>query len=312
VAENGELVLWALSEHIEDAGVHSGDATLVFPPQRLYIATIRRIRQIAVQLASQLQITGPFNVQFLAKQNAVKVIECNLRASRSLPFVSKVMGQNFAAEATRRMLGVARPVNNNSLDLDYVAVKVPMFSFARLIGVDPILGVEMASTGEVGCFGRDIHEALLHGLLATGFKFPRTGVLLSLGPLVDKYGFAEEAELIAKELDLPIYATKGTAIMLRELGIDCIEVGKKPNEEQNAMDLMDDGIIDLVINVSREFDESGRPDGFFIRRRAAESGISLITDLQLARAIVEALRYYKPDSLSVEDWSHYVHGNSQA
>jgi len=129
---------------------------------------------------------------------------------------------------------------------------------------------------------------------------------------VDKYGFAEEAELIAKELDLPIYATKGTAIMLRELGIDCIEVGKKPNDEQNAMDLMDDGIIDLVINFSREFDESGRPDGFFIRRRAAESGISLITDLQLARAIVEALRYYKPDSLSVEDWSHYVHGDSNA
>ncbi|MFZ9092807.1 MAG: ATP-grasp domain-containing protein, partial [Planctomycetaceae bacterium] len=154
VAEDGKLVLWALSEHIEDAGVHSGDATLVFPPQKLYISTFRRIKQIAAQLAENLQITGPFNVQFLAKQNAVKVIECNLRASRSFPFVSKVMGQNFAAEATRRMLGVAKPVNNNCLDLDYVAVKVPMFSFARLVGVDPILGVEMASTGEVGCFGR--------------------------------------------------------------------------------------------------------------------------------------------------------------
>jgi len=307
VAEDGELVLWAVSEHIEDAGVHSGDATLVFPSQKLYIVTIRRVRQIAAQLAKQLQITGPFIVQFLAKQNAVKVIECNLRASRSFPFVSKVMGQNFAAEATRRMLGVSKPVNNNSLDLDYVAVKVPMFSFARLIGVDPVLGVEMASTGEVGCFGRDIHEALLHGLLATGFKFPNHGVLLSLGPVADKYSFAEEAEVIANELNLPIYATKGTAIMLRELGIECIEVRKKPNEEQNAMDLMDEGKIDLVINVSREYDELGRPDGFFIRRRSAESGISLITNLQLARAIVEALRYYKPDSLSMKDWSHYVH-----
>jgi carbamoyl-phosphate synthase large subunit len=306
VAEDGKLVLWALSEHIEDAGVHSGDATLVFPPQKLYISTFRRIKQIAAQLAENLRITGPFNVQFLAKQNAVKVIECNLRASRSFPFVSKVMGQNFAAEATRRMLGVAKPVNNNCLDLDYVAVKVPMFSFARLVGVDPMLGVEMASTGEVGCFGRDIHEALLHGLLATGFKFPRAGVLLSLGPVVDKYSFAEEAEIIAKELDLPIYATQGTAGMLRELGIDCVEVGKRPNDEQNAMDLMDDGKIDLVINVSREFDESGRPDGFFIRRRATESGVSLVTDLQLARALVAALRCYQPESLSVADWGHYV------
>jgi carbamoyl-phosphate synthase large subunit len=309
VAEDGKLVLWALSEHIEDAGVHSGDATLVFPPQKLYISTFRRIKQIAAQLAASLQITGPFNVQFLAKQNAVKVIECNLRASRSFPFVSKVMGQNFAAEATRRMLGFASPVNNKCLDLDYVAVKVPMFSFARLIGVDPILGVEMASTGEVGCFGRDIHEALLHGLLATGIKFPRTGVLLSLGPVADKYSFAEEAEVIAKELDLPVYATKGTAIMLRELGIDCIEVGKNPYDEHNAMDLMEEGKIDLVINVSREFDESGRPDGYFIRRRATESGVSLITDLQLARALVAALRYYQPESLSVEDWGYYVHGD---
>ncbi|VUX54951.1 protein of unknown function [uncultured Woeseiaceae bacterium] len=203
-------------------------------------------------------------------------------------------------------MGVSNPVDNNCLDLDYVAVKVPMFSFARLVGVDPILGVEMASTGEVCCFGLDLHEALLHALLATGFKFPRQGVLLSLGPVADKYSFAEDAGVIAHELDLPIYATKGTALMLGELGIECIEVRKKPDDEQNAMDLIDAGKIDLVINVSREFDESGRPDGFFIRRRAVESGVSLITDLQLARAIVEALRWYKPESLRIEPWNHYV------
>ena len=216
------------------------------------------------------------------------------------------MGQNFAAEATRRMLGVAKPVVNNSLDLDYVAVKVPMFSFARLVGVDPILGVEMASTGEVGCFGRDIHEALLHGLLATGFQFPQRGVLLSLGPIVDKYMFAAEAGVIANDLGLPVFATKGTAAMLRELGIDCVEVDKRPEDEQNAMRLIDEGKVDLVINVSREFDDSGRPDGFFIRRRAVDAGVSLITDLQLARAIVEALKWYKPESLQIEPWNYYV------
>lgn len=306
VADNGELVLWALSEHIEDAGVHSGDATIVLPPQKLYIATMRRIKQIAAQLAEQLNITGPFNMQFLAKQNAVKVIECNLRASRSFPFVSKVVGQNFSAEATRRMLGERNAIVNNSLDIDYVAVKVPMFSFSRLIGVDPILGVEMASTGEVGCFGRDIHEALLHGLLATGFSFPSKGVLLSLGPIAEKYSFAEEAKVIADELNLPIYATKGTAETLEALGIECVSTGKTPQDTHNAMDMIDAGNIDLVINVSREFDDSGRPDGFFIRRRAVEAGVSLITDLQLARAVVEALRWYKPESLRIGAWSDYV------
>ncbi|MDJ0656329.1 MAG: carbamoyl-phosphate synthase (glutamine-hydrolyzing) large subunit [Xanthomonadales bacterium] len=306
VADGGQLILWAMSEHIEDAGVHSGDATLVMPPQKLYIATIRRIKRAAAQLAKELNITGPFNIQFLAKQNAVKVIECNLRASRSFPFVSKVMGENFAAEATRRMLGAAAPVKNNCLDLEYVAVKVPMFSFSRLIGVDPILGVEMASTGEVGCFGRDMHEALLHGLISTGFRFPQKGVLLSLGPVAEKYWFSDEARVIANELDLPIYATAGTAEMLSELGVSCTEVGKNPGTSGNAVDLIDSGEVDLVINVSKEFDESGRPDGYFIRRRAVDAGVSLITDLQLARAIVEALRWYRPDSLQILAWNDFL------
>ena len=253
VADGGELVLWAISEHIEDAGVHSGDATLVLPPQTLYIATIRRVRKIASQVARALEITGPFNMQFLAKHNAVKVIECNLRASRSFPFVSKVIGQNFAAEATRRMLGIQRDIVNRSLDLDYVGVKAPMFSFSRLVGADPLLGVEMASTGEVGCLGEDVHEALLHALTATGFRPPQNGVLLSLGPVADKYWFADEAKVIAGELNLPIFATAGTAEALAKVGVDCVAVEKTDGSENSALALIETGRVDLVINVPVEF-----------------------------------------------------------
>jgi carbamoyl-phosphate synthase large subunit len=312
VANNGELVLWAISEHIEDAGVHSGDATLVLPPQTLYIATIRRVKQIAAAIARALHITGPFNVQFLAKHNAVKVIECNLRASRSFPFVSKVTGENFAAEATRCMLGHPGRLANNSLDLEYVGVKVPMFSFARLHGADPMLGVEMASTGEVGCIGSDLHEALLHGMLATGFRFPSRGVLLSLGPWADKFWFAEEARVIADELRLPIYATEGTARMLREIGIACTPVGKGDGDAGSASRLIGEGQVDLVINVPREYDQFGRPDGYLIRRRAIDVGIPLITDRQLARAVVEALRWRKLDTLDLVAWNDYVGHDERA
>src|SRR2546422_804742 len=293
VADRGELVLWAISEHIEDAGVHSGDATLVLPPQTLYIATIRRIRQIAVELARALEITGPFNVQFLARHNAVKVIECNLRASRSFPFVSKVIGENFAAEAMRRMLGVAREIVNRCLDLDYVGVKTPMFSFSRLAGADPLLGVEMLSTGEVGCLGRDLHEALLHGLLATGMRFPRKGVLLSLGPVADKYWFTDEARIIAQELHLPIYATRGTAEMLAEIGIPCTAVEKGPGDGVSGLDVIEQGLVDLVINIPREYDQHGRPDGYLIRRQAIDSGVPLVTDLPFARRLVRGLAWGK-------------------
>lgn len=306
VADNGTLILWAVSEHIEDAGVHSGDATLVLPPQTLYIETIRRVRQIAARVAQELAITGPFNLQFLAKHNAVKVIECNLRASRSLPFVSKACGNNFVAEAIRRMLGVRRPVENHFLDLDYVAVKAPMFSFDRLIDADPILGVEMASTGEVGCLGEDLHEALLHAMVGVGFKFPARGVILSLGPVQDKYWFADEAAVIVNELKLPIYATEGTAEALEAVGIACTRVAKNEGDGTSAMNLIKNGCADLVINIPREFDDLGRPDGYLIRRQAIESGIPLVTDLQLARALIEALRSRRPEDLAVVAWQDYV------
>ncbi|MGZ3338576.1 MAG: carbamoyl-phosphate synthase (glutamine-hydrolyzing) large subunit [Reyranella sp.] len=306
VADKGRLVLWAISEHIEDAGVHSGDATLVVPPQTLYIATIRRVRQIATLLAQALSITGPFNVQLLARRNEVKVIECNLRASRSFPFVSKVIGENFAAEAMRRMLGVSRDIANRSLDLDHVGVKRPMFSFSRLAGADPMLGVEMLSTGEVACMGRDLNEALQHALLAAGIEFPSKGVLLSLGPVADKYWFADEARLLAREFQLPIYATRGTAEMLAEIGIACTAVERGMGRGLSGLDVMEQGLVDFVVNVARDYDPTGRPDGYLIRRQAIDLGITLVTDLSLARAIVEAMRCRRHLPLEVVAWNDYV------
>ena len=290
-------MLCAISEHIEDAGVHSGDATLVLPPQMLYVSTIRRVRKIAADVARALEITGPFNIQLLAKLGMVKVIECNLRASRSFPFVSKATGSNYGAEAMRRMLGVRSPIRNHSLEFDFVAVKAPMFSFSRLVGADPMLGVEMASTGEVGCFGDDQHDALLHALIATGFGFPKRGVLLSLGPLQDKYWFADEAAVIARELGLPIYATPGTAEALHGLGIPATPLDKQGGPD-SAMRAIEDGRVDLVINIPVDYDELGRPDGYLIRRGAVDAGVPLITDLQLACAVIEALRHRKARDLN--------------
>ena len=305
VADEGELVLYAISEHIEDAGVHSGDATLMLPPQTLYVSTINRVKKIAAAVARALHITGPFNMQFLAKMGDVKVIECNLRASRSFPFVSKVTGTNYVAEAMRRMLGVRRPVENKSLDLDYVGIKAPMFSFSRLVGADPMLGVEMASTGEVGCFGDDQHEALLHSLIATGFRIPKKGVLLSTGPKKDKYAFADEVRVITDDLLLPIYATPGTADALFELGIPCTRLEKGEGGD-HAVRAIDEGKVDLVINIPIGYDEQGRPDGYMIRRRAVDAGIPLLTDLKLARAVIEALRHKKRDDLKTLAYDEFL------
>jgi carbamoyl-phosphate synthase large subunit len=306
VADEGEIVLWAVSEHVENAGVHSGDATLVLPPQKLYIETIRRIRRIARDVAKALYITGPFNIQFLARNNEVKVIECNLRASRSFPFVSKAVGTNFIREATRRILGVRGPVENRALDLDYVAVKAAQFSFARLSGADPTLGVEMASTGEVGCLGDDLSEALLKALIATGFKYPKNGVLLSLGPVSEKARFLEEARALLS-MGLPLYATPGTYDALVEHGIQVTKAYKYTDQKSpSAVELMNEGKIDMVINIPRDYDEQGRPDGYLIRRRAVDLNLPLITNMQLARAVVEAMARYKIEDLKSLDWHAYV------
>jgi len=312
VADRGEVILSAISEHIENAGVHSGDATLVLPPQKLYVETIRRIKRIARDVAKALQITGPFNMQFLAVDNVVKVIECNLRASRSFPFVSKVTGTNFIREAARRMLGVATPTSVEALDLDYVAVKAAQFSFSRLAGADPTLGVEMASTGEVGCLGDDLSEALLKALIATGFKVPKRGVLLSLGPVADKYRFEREARWLL-EMGLTLYATPGTADVLREQGIPCEVAYKESNEKQpSAVSLLNSGHIDLVINIPRSYDNQGMPDGYRIRRRAVDVNVPLLTNLQLARAAVEAMHKYRVEDLKPLDWGSYLARNARA
>ncbi len=306
ISDQGHVVLWAICEHVEDAGVHSGDATLMLPPQTVPLPIIHRARKIAVQLAESLQITGPFNLQLLVKHGRVRVIEVNLRASRSLPFVSKVTGINFVREATRRMLGVRKPVESRALDLDYVAVKVPQFSFPRLVGADPILGVEMASTGEVGCFGDDGDEALLQGMAATGFRMPRKGVLLSLGPPSDKYSFLEEARALSEELGLALYATSGTAEALHAGGIACSVLAKAPGEGRSGMDVIDEGLVDLVVNVPRSYDELGRPDGYLIRRRAVDADVPLVTDLMLATALVNALRNRRGRAPAIRAWDEYL------
>jgi carbamoyl-phosphate synthase large subunit len=298
VADGGELLLWAACEHIENAGIHSGDATLVLPPQRLYLETLRRAHRITRLLARELRITGPFNVQFLARRNEVKVIECNLRASRSFPFVSKMTGNNFAREAMRRMLGLGGTVVNRAFDIERVGVKASQFSFGRLAGADPFLGVEMRSTGEVACVGQDLHEALLKALWSTGLRRPLKGVLLSLGPYQEKYRFEEEARLLAG-MGLKLFATSGTAAILSQAGITCEALGRRGEAGlPSALAKLDDGSIDLVVNVPRMFDEQGRPDGSEIRRRAVDRGIPLITDIDLARLFVQAMARHSDASLA--------------
>lgn len=315
VAASGRIVHLAISEHIENAGVHSGDATLVLPPQRLFTETVRRARRIAEALARALDVTGPFNIQLLARGSDVQVIECNLRASRSLPFVSKVLDINFAREATRLMLGAssAQPTRN-SLELDIVGVKAPQFSYRRITGADPIFRIEMRSTGEVGCFGRTEGEALTKAMLSVGFRYPRRGVLLSLGPIREKYRFADEARRLASA-GLTLYATGGTARILAAEGIICIPVAKgvaTTEEGPSALALMRDGAIDLVINVAREYEPSGLPDGALIRRCAIDLEIPLLTDLMGARAVVDAFLDYPHPRLDVLSWRAYLDANARS
>jgi len=306
VACQGALVVSAVSEHVENAGVHSGDATLVLPPQRTYLETIRRIRRISARIAAALEIHGPFNIQFLAKGNDISVIECNLRASRSFPFVSKVMRVNFIDIAAAVMMGRPVPVHNGSAtDLEYVGVKAPQFSFTRLDGADPVLGVEMASTGEVGCLGDDFEEAFLKALLAVGFRLPVKSVLLSTGPVADKAAFLESARLLSG-MGVRVYATEGTAAFLRDNGI-ATTLAHWPAQaaSPNTLELLAARAVDLVVNIPKHSGEEELSNDYLIRRRAADYGIPLITNIQLASRFVEALAKKRLAELQIKSWQEY-------
>ncbi len=311
VALNGDILIYAIAEHIENAGVHSGDASIVLPPQKLYIETIRRIKDVTKKIARELKITGPFNIQFLAKSNQVKVIECNLRASRSFPFSSKVTGYNFIEIATQAMLGVKklehfRKQSYRTLDLDHVGVKVSQFSFSRLKGADPVLGVEMASTGEVACFGNDMYEAFLKSMISVGFKIPEKRVLLSIGKIQDKADFLNAARKL-QSLGFELYATEGTSAFLKENDIENTLVHKISSKKKpDLLDNMAGGKIHLVINIPKNYSREEATDGYLIRRKAIDLNIPLITNLQVAEVIAEALTRYKQDDLKIKEWSEYA------
>jgi len=296
VAQKGELVIYTISEHIENAGVHSGDATLVLPPQKLYLETVKQIRLIAKKIAKSLDISGPFNIQFLAKNNEIKVIECNLRASRSFPFSSKVTGYNFIEIAVEAMLGKAKFQSYKTLDLDHVGVKAPQFSFSRLKGADPVLSVEMASTGEVACFGDNIYEAFLKAMISTGFRIPEKRVLISVGRIEDKADFLPSARRLADQ-GYELYATEGTAQFLQENGVSVTMVDDQSMMKQKPH---------LVINIPRNFSHEDNTVGYHIRRQAVDGNIPLITNLQVAKLLVETLERYKFEDLKIEPWSYYA------
>ncbi len=291
VAQNGKLLLYAISEHIENAGVHSGDATIVLPPQRVNIETFRKIKAIAKKIAAGLKISGPFNIQFLAKNNRLKVIECNLRASRSFPFASKVTGVNFAELATQALLHRApENIRYQTMDLDHVAVKAAQFSFGRLKGADPRLGVEMASTGEVACFGHSMEQALLLSLRAIGFVTPRKNVLLTIGKFEDKIELLSAIEAL-KELGFVFFATSRTHEFLSTRNIPSVLLHKiSEPRSPNIKEYLENKRIDLVINIPQHSSTAEKTDGYFIRRIATDRAIPLITNVQLAKRIVEALQ----------------------
>ncbi|MFW6283314.1 MAG: ATP-grasp domain-containing protein, partial [Minisyncoccales bacterium] len=304
VAENGKINCYAISEHIEFAGVHSGDATMVFPPQKTYLETIRRIKRIAGKIAKNLLISGPFNIQFLAKENHIKVIECNLRASRSFPFVSKVLKHNFIDVATKIMLGkkVEKP-SKSIFDLDYVGIKAPQFSFTRLAGADPILGVEMASTGEVGCIGDDISEALLKSMFSTGFNYPKN-ILLSTGPIESKAAMLESIRAVSKICNL--YATPGTAKFLKEHNIK-VETLYWPDDKRkpNTLDYIKNKKIDLVINIPKNLEEKELDNDYTIRRSSVDFNIPVITNSRVADAFMRAISEKKLENISIKSWDEY-------
>ncbi len=306
VANNGKLYCYAISEHIENAGVHSGDASMVLPPQRTYLETMRRIKRIAKQIAKSLEITGPFNIQFIAKDNDVKVIECNLRASRSFPFVSKVFKINFIDLATKIVMGKKVPnIERSSFDLDYVGVKAPQFSFTRLKGSDPILGVEMVSTGEVACLGDDFDEAFLKSLISVGFKLPKKTILLSTGPIESKAELLESTKML-DQMGFTFYATEGTFVFLKKNSIKSkVLYWPLENKEPNTLSYIADGKIDLVINIPKNIEKEELDNDYLIRRKAVDFDIPLITNLQLAKRFVEAIYRTSLTDLKVKSWDEY-------
>ena len=307
VAQNGEIKVYAISEHIEFAGVHSGDATIQFPPQKLYVETARRIKKISSQIAKALNISGPFNIQYLAKNNDIKVIECNLRASRSFPFVSKVLKLNFIDLATKVMLGIpVEKPNKSAFDLDYVGIKASQFSFSRLQGADPVLGVDMSSTGEVGCIGNDTSEAILKSMLSVGYKMPKKSVLLSTGSAKQKADMLEAAAtLYAKGYKL--YATGGTYKYLVDNNIPAIQVYWPSEEGQypQALDMLHNKEIDLVVNIPKNLTSKELSNGYKIRRAAIDLNIPLLTNARLASAFVDAISRYSMDDIEVKSWDEY-------
>ncbi|MBP3512835.1 MAG: carbamoyl-phosphate synthase (glutamine-hydrolyzing) large subunit [Prevotella sp.] len=306
VARDGEILAYAISEHIEFAGVHSGDATIQFPAQKLYVETVRRIKKISGQIARELKISGPFNIQFLARDNEIKVIECNLRASRSFPFVSKVLKINLIELATKVMLGLPVEKPNKSLfDFDYVGIKASQFSFNRLQKADPVLGVDMASTGEVGCLGDDSSCALLKAMLSVGHRIPEKGILLSTGGAKQKAEMLDAAKRL-KDHGYSLYATGGTSKYLTENGIENTRVFW-PSEEgkPQALELLHGREIDMVVNIPKDLSAGELTNGYKIRRAAVDLNIPLITNSRLASAFINAFCQMKPEELAIKSWAEY-------
>ena len=310
VAQDGEIVAYAISEHIEFAGVHSGDATIQFPPQKLYIETVRRIKRISRKIAKELRISGPFNIQFLARDNDIKVIECNLRASRSFPFVSKVLKLNFIELATRIMLGIKVEKPSKSLfDLDYVGIKASQFSFNRLQNADPVLGVDMASTGEVGCLGEDTQCAILKAMLSVGYRIPRKNILLSTGDARQKADMLSAARLL-RQKGYSLYATGGTSRYLSENGIDnTLVYWPDEKREPQALGLLHRKEIDMVVNIPKDLSVGELNNGYQIRRAAVDLNIPLITNARLASAFISAFCSLSVDDLIIKSWAEYENEN---
>ena len=306
VAREGEMVAYAISEHVEFAGVHSGDATMVFPAQKIYFETARRIKRISRLIARELNITGPFNIQFLAKDNDIKVIECNLRASRSMPFVSKVLKTNLIELATKVMLGVPFEKPHKSVfDLDYVGVKAPQFSFSRLAKADPVLGVDMSSTGEVGCIGEGFYEAILKAMFSVGYRVPKKSILLSTGPARSKVELLNSARAL-REKGHKLYATRGTQQFLENAGIEA-HVAYWPDEDKspNTIELIKTREVDLVVNIPKDLSDKELNNDYSIRRSAVDFNVPLITNARLASAFILAFCKMSIDDLAIKSWDSY-------